>query len=126
MSRRQVSNPIVSVVIPAYRAAPYISETLASVFGQTLPDFEILLVNDGSPDTDDLERAIEPYRDRIVYIEQENRGPGAARNTAISRAQGEFLAFLDSDDVWLPHYLAEQIGALRSDAGLDFIYADAF
>jgi len=126
MSRRQVSHPIVSVVIPAFRAAPYIAETLASVFQQTLPDFEILLVNDGSPDTDDLERAIEPYRDRIVYIEQENRGPGAARNTAISRARGEFLAFLDSDDLWLPHYLAEQIGALRLDARLDFIYANAF
>jgi glycosyltransferase involved in cell wall biosynthesis len=90
-----------------------------------LPDFEILLVNDGSPDTHDLAQAIEPYRDRIVYIEQENRGPGAARNTAISRARGEFLAFLDSDDVWLPHYLAEQIGALRLDARLDLIYADA-
>jgi glycosyltransferase involved in cell wall biosynthesis len=121
-----VSNPIVSVIMPAFRAAPYIGEALASVFRQTLTDFEILLVNDGSPDTDDLERAIEPYRDRIIYIKQENRGPAAARNTGISRARGEFLAFLDSDDVWLPHYLAEQIGALRTDAHVDFIYADAF
>ena len=117
--------PVVSVIIPAFRAAPYIGEALASVCSQTFPDFEILLVNDGSPDTDDLERAIEPYRHRIIYIEQENRGPGGARNTAISHARGEFLAFLDSDDVWLPHYLAEQIGALRLDARLDFIYADA-
>lgn len=120
-----MSYPVVSVIIPTFRAAPYVSEAVASVFRQTFPDFEILLVNDGSPDTDDLERAIEPYRDRIIYIEQENRGPGGARNTAISRARGEFLAFLDSDDIWLPHYLAEQIGALRRDASLDFIYADA-
>jgi glycosyltransferase involved in cell wall biosynthesis len=121
----QVINPLVSVIVPAFRAAPYVGEAVASVFRQTWRDFEILLVNDGSPDTDDLERAIEPYRDRIVYIEQENRGPGGARNTAISRARGEFLAFLDSDDVWLPHYLVEQIGALQLDASLDFIYADA-
>lgn len=120
-----MSNPVVSVIIPAFRAAPYVGEAVASVFRQTFTDFEILLVNDGSPDTDDLERAIEPYRDRIIYIEQENRGPGGARNTAISRARGEFLAFLDSDDVWLPYYLAEQIGALRLDARLDFIYANA-
>jgi glycosyltransferase involved in cell wall biosynthesis len=121
----QLNYPVVSVIIPAFCAAPYVGEAVASVFRQTFPDFEILLVNDGSPDTDDLKRVIEPYRNRIIYIEQENRGPGGARNTAISRARGEFLAFLDSDDVWLPHYLAEQIGALRLDAHLDFIYADA-
>jgi GT2 family glycosyltransferase len=120
-----LNHPFISVIIPAFRAAPYIGEALASVFQQTLPDFEVLLVNDGSPDVDDLERAIAPYRDRIVYIEQQNRGPGAARNAAISRARGEFLAFLDSDDVWLPDYLAEQISALRLDPTLDFIYADA-
>ena len=119
------SYPLVSVIIPAFRAASYVGEAVASVFRQTLRNFEILLVNDGSPDTDDLKGAIKPYRDRIVYIEQKNRGPGAARNAAISRARGEFLAFLDSDDVWLPHYLAEQIGALRLDTSLDFIYADA-
>ena len=123
--RCKLSHPVVSVIIPAFRAAQYIGEALSSVFQQTLPDFEVLLVNDGSPDVDDLKRAIEPYRDGVVYIEQQNRGPGAARNAAISRARGEFLAFLDSDDVWLPEYLVEQIGALRADPTLDFIYADA-
>lgn len=115
----------VSVIIPAFNSAAYISETLASVFAQTFSDYEVVVVDDGSPDADELERAIEPYRDRIVYVRQENRGPGAARNTAILKAQGEYIAFLDSDDVWLPRYLAEQIKTLRADPSLDFICSDA-
>lgn len=117
--------PLVSVVMPAYRSAPYIGAALESVFAQTVTDYEIVVVNDGSPDTPDLERALAPYRGRVHYIEQENRGPGAARNAGILRARGTYVAFLDSDDVWLPEYLAEQLGALRRDPALDLVYADA-
>jgi GT2 family glycosyltransferase len=117
--------PTVSVVIPAYNCANHLGETLASVFAQTLPAHEVIVVNDGSPDTEELERVIEPHRDRIVYIKQDNRGPSAARNAAIGRAQGEYVAFLDSDDVWLPEYLQEQMRALGSDPTLDLIYSDA-
>ncbi len=117
--------PAVSVVIPAYNAAPYISEALDSVLAQTFTDYEIIVVNDGSPDTAELGRALAPYLRHIVYIEQENRGPGGARNAAILRARGEYVALLDSDDVWLPQYLTEQVKILRRDESLDLLYADA-
>src|SRR5215467_6832857 len=90
--------PLVSVIIPAYKAAAFIDETLQSVFCQTYQNFEVVLINDGSPDTAEFERAIAPYRDRISYIRQENSGVSAARNAGIRRARGEYLAFLDSDD----------------------------
>jgi glycosyltransferase involved in cell wall biosynthesis len=116
--------PAVSVVIPAYNVAPYISETLDSIFAQTFADYEVVIVNDGSPDTKELERALEPHLNRIVYLKQENRGAGAARNQGVVAARGEFVAFLDADDLWLPNYLSEQIGFIRQ-GGYDLVYADA-
>src|SRR5258708_8350475 len=92
--------PAVSVVIPSYKTAEYIRECLESVFRQTFTDFEVLVVNDGSPDTPDLERAIAPFRDRIIYIEQPNAGLAGARNTAIRASRGRYVALLDSDDAW--------------------------
>ncbi len=117
--------PTVSVIIPAYSAARYIGEALASVFAQTFSDFEVIVVNDGSPDTDELEQVIEPHRQHINYIKRQNGGPGAARNTGILHARGDYVAFLDSDDLWLPNYLSEQLKALQENPGLDMIYADA-
>ncbi|HMF57495.1 MAG TPA: glycosyltransferase family A protein [Pyrinomonadaceae bacterium] len=117
--------PAVSVIIPAYNIAPYIGETLASVFAQSFTDYETIVVNDGSPDTLELERALEPYRERIVYLKQENSGPGGARNTGILEARGEYVAFLDGDDVWLPDYLSRQMSVLLGDTSLDLIYTDA-
>jgi glycosyltransferase involved in cell wall biosynthesis len=116
--------PSVSVVIPAYDVAPYIAETLNSVFAQTFTDFEVVIVNDGSPDTDELERALGPYLERVRYIRQDNLGAGAARNRGVCEARGEFVAFLDGDDVWMPDYLEEQLTFARTgDYGL--AYADA-
>jgi Glycosyl transferase family 2 len=117
--------PLVSVIIPAYMAAAYIHETLESVFRQTYHNFEVILINDGSPDTEDFERAIGPYRDRIIYVRQENGGPSAARNTGIRRARGEYLAFLDSDDVWYPTCLAVLVQlALARQPSCDLVYSD--
>lgn len=116
--------PAVSVVIPAYNVAPYIGETLRSVFAQTFTDYEVVLVNDGSPDTEELERALAPYIDRIRYIKQENRGASVARNEGLSAAHGEFIAFLDADDLWLPNYLTEQLKFIR-DHDVDLVCADA-
>lgn len=110
--------------MPAYNAAPYISETLDSVFQQTFTDYEVILVNDGSPDTLELERALEPYMGRIRYIKQSNLGAGAARNEGLRAAQGEFIAFLDADDLWLPNYLDEQLKFIR-DNNVDLVCADA-
>jgi len=114
----------VSIVIPAYNVAQYISETLESVFAQTFTDYEVIVVNDGSPDTEDFEQAIEPYLSRIRYLKQENRGASVARNTGLQAARGEFIAFLDADDLWLPPYLDQQMKFIR-ERGCDLACADA-
>ncbi len=90
----------ISVIIPCYNQGQYLAEAIDSVLAQHRADAEIIVVNDGSPDhTADVARA---YGDRIVYIEQENRGFSGARNTGIRAARGDYVAFLDSDDVYLP------------------------
>lgn len=119
------ATPAVSVVIPAYNAALFINEALASVFAQTFTDYEVIVVNDGSPDTADLERTIAPWLGRIIYLKQDNRGPGGARNAAIEVARGEYVAMLDSDDAWLPEYLAEQLRVINANPNVDMVYADA-
>ncbi|MEP6913283.1 MAG: glycosyltransferase family A protein [bacterium] len=116
--------PSVSIVMPAYNVASYIGETLDSVFQQTFADYEVIVVNDGSPDTFELEKAIQPYLNRIRYIKQENLGAGAARNEGLRVAQGEFIAFLDADDLWLPKYLEEQLKFLH-ESNSDLVCADA-
>ena len=114
----------VSVIIPAYNAAPFIAQTIESVLAQSFRDFEVIVVNDGSPDTADLERALQPYRSRIVYLTQPNTGPSGARNLGIREARGTYIAFLDSDDVWMPEYLAKQMEILAADPSIDLLYSN--
>jgi len=116
--------PRVSVVIPAYKSAEFISECLDSVVNQKFREHEIIVVNDGSPDTEEFETAIFLHRENIIYIKQKNAGAGAARNTAIEHARGEIIAFLDADDVWLPDFLASQLVFLERHA-YDMVYCDA-
>lgn len=120
--------PLVTVVMPAYNSAAFIAETLDSVLAQTYPSFEVVVVNDGSPDTAELEQVLAPYlarhSGRVRYVRQENRGAGAARNLGLRMARGEFVAFLDADDLWLPAYLEEQLRFLRA-GGYDLAYTDA-
>jgi glycosyltransferase involved in cell wall biosynthesis len=116
--------PLVSIVIPAYMAAGRIRETLDSALAQTYPNIEVILVNDGSPDTPALEEAIRGYHTRLIYIRQENRGPSGARNTAIRAARGKYVACLDSDDVYLPEHLSRQVAMLERD-GLTLTYSDS-
>lgn len=120
--------PRVSVIMPAYNTAPLIAGSLASVFQQTFQDFEVIIVNDGSPDTPELERALAPFfekhSDKIIYIRQENKRAAGARNTAILQAHGEFLAFLDSDDVWLPDHLSAQMKLFEQDPQLGLVYCN--
>lgn len=115
--------PKVSVIIPAYKVAEYIGEALESVKAQKYRDYEIIVVNDGSPDTVGFERAIRSHMQDIVYIKQPNLGAGAARNTAIRQSRGEIIAFLDGDDIWLPDFLASQVAFLGK--GFDMVYCDA-
>jgi glycosyltransferase involved in cell wall biosynthesis len=119
------TGPRVSIIIPSYNTAHLIAACLDSVFAQAFQDFEAIVVNDGSPDTPELEKVLQPYLDRIVYIKQVNKRAAGARNTAIARARGEFLAFLDSDDTWLPNHLESQMKQFEADPALDLVYANA-
>ena len=117
--------PQISIIIPTYNTAEFIAETLDSVFAQTFQDFEVIVINDGSPDTDELKRVIAPYRERILFLDQDNRGPAGARNTGIRHAQGKYVAFLDSDDCWLPDYLASQMKLFEENPSFAAVYSNA-
>ena len=117
--------PAVSVIIPAYNIARFIGEAMESVLAQTFTHYEIIVINDGSPDTEEMEQVLAPYLDRIVYLKQENQGAGAARNAGLRAARGKYIAFLDGDDVWYPTHLSDQIALIESGPGYDLVYADA-
>jgi glycosyltransferase involved in cell wall biosynthesis len=118
------TGPKVSIIIPSYNTAHLIAACLDSVFAQTYTDYEAMVVNDGSPDTPELEKVLAPYMSRIVYIKQENKRAAGARNNAIRQARGEFVAFLDSDDSWMPNHLALQMEMIANDPSLDLVYAN--
>jgi glycosyltransferase involved in cell wall biosynthesis len=103
----------VSVIIPTYNRAALVQEAVASVLAQTWREFELIVVDDGS--TDDTPEALAPYASRISLRRRESRGGvSAARNAGIAAARGEWLAFLDSDDLWLPEKLAHQMAYLSA------------
>jgi glycosyltransferase involved in cell wall biosynthesis len=106
----------VSTVIPAYRAARFIGRALDSVFAQTCPPDEVLVVDDGSPD--DLAGAVRPYGERVTLLRKPNGGAASARNLGLDRARGDLVAFLDADDYWEPHKLERQLGLFRRHPGL--------
>jgi len=98
---------LVSVIIPTYNRARYVTEAIDSVLAQTFSDYEIIVVDDGS--TDNTREALKPYLGRIHYIYQSNKGVSAARNRGMRDAKGEWISFLDSDDIWLPRKLKQQV-----------------
>ena len=99
--------PKVSVIIPTYNRGAFITNAINSVLAQSFKDYEVLVIDDGS--TDNTPEVLQPYLDKIKYIHQENSGVSAARNAGIRQAQGEWIAFLDSDDEWFPDYLEWQM-----------------
>jgi glycosyltransferase involved in cell wall biosynthesis len=110
----------ISVVIPAYDAEPYLAEAIDSVLAQTLPAFELAVVDDGSADrTAEVARA---YGDRVHLIRQPRAGNGAARNAGVAATSGEYLAFLDADDRFCPDKLELQMRALDEDPQLDIVF----
>jgi glycosyltransferase involved in cell wall biosynthesis len=111
-------NPLVSVIVTTFNHEAYISEALESVFAQTYAPVEVIVVNDGS--SDGTESAIAPFRNRIRYMFQENQGVAGSRNAGIRKANGQFLAFLDGDDLWEPEKLAIQVQAANQypEAGI--------
>lgn len=119
--------PLVSVVVNAFNAERYLAETLESVFAQTLDDWELIVVDDGSTDrTLGIARAASRGREEKVRVLQHpnggNHGPSLARNRGLDAARGTFVAFLDADDVWLPDKLEQQVAILRAhpQAGLTY------
>lgn len=116
--------PLISVVIPAFNCAPYIAQAVRSVFEQDFRDLELILVNDGSPDTTSLESELEPYRDQIRYLKQETRGPSAARNAGIRLSTAKYIAFLDGDDFWQPDHLSRMMRLFESNPSLELTYCD--
>lgn len=120
--------PHVSIIIPAHNAAPFLEATLRSVYGQTFTDWEIVAVDDGSSDDTWSVLQSDPARIRALRSPTPT-GPAAARNLALSGAQGELVAFLDADDLLLPNYLESQIRCLENattrGARVGFVTCDA-
>lgn len=112
--------PLISVIIPTYNRPRYLGEAIESVLGQSYGNHEIIVVDDGS--TDPPVDAVAAFGDRVVLLRQDNRGTGAARNTGIARSSGEFLAFLDDDDVWDERKLALQMQAFGAAPETDVVY----
>jgi len=114
--------PTVSVIIPTYKHRDFILETCASVLQQTFTDFELIVVNDASPD--DTGEVLRPLIEsgKIRYIDQPHAGQAAARNRGLAEATGEFVAFLDDDDIWLLDKLEWQVRLMRENSNVVLIY----
>jgi len=114
---------LVSVIIPCYNQARFLAEAVESVLGQDYPHKEVIVVNDGSPGN---EREVAArFGSRIVYVEQENKGVSGARNTGVRVARGDYIAFLDGDDVYLPHALTELASYLDNNPDTALVCADS-
>lgn len=112
--------PLVSVIIPNYNYARYIREAIDSALAQTYPNIEVIVVDDGSKD--ESQKISESYGDRIITILQENSGVAAARNNGVKNSSGEYLAFLDADDVWLPRKIEKQVDLFESQQDLGLVH----
>jgi glycosyltransferase involved in cell wall biosynthesis len=110
--------PAVSVVIPAYNAAAFAGRAIDSVLGQTMHDVEVIVVDDGS--SDDTRNVLASYGNRLRVFSQVNAGPAAARNRGLREASGEYVAFLDADDWWLPAKLERQVALMRIRTDVGF------
>jgi len=110
---KKKENPLVSVVIPTYNRGWILKEAVESVLAQNFEDFELIVVDDGS--TDHTPDILSAYQDNITVVRQENRGVSAARNRGIAVASGALIAFLDSDDLWMPEKLSGQVKFFHSN-----------
>jgi glycosyltransferase involved in cell wall biosynthesis len=115
-----MSTPLISVIIGVYNARPYLAEAIDSVFAQTYKPLELIVVDDGSDDGSD--QVARSYGDALRYMRQERQGNGSARNTGVEAATGDFFAFLDADDRFVPLKLERQMAALQADPGLDIVF----
>jgi len=111
--------PLVSVIIPTYNSAKFISDSVSNVTSQTYPNIEILIIDDGS--TDNTEAIVRALPGPIRYIKQVNSGPSAARNHGIRQSNGKYIAFLDVDDGWEPSKIKNQVVFFENDKSLSIV-----
>jgi glycosyltransferase involved in cell wall biosynthesis len=117
---------LVSIIMPAYNASKYIQDAIDSVIKQTFLNWELIIVDDGSTDsTKEIVKKNSTNDSRIYYYFQENSKQGKARNLAISKSKGEYLAFLDSDDIWVPEKLQVQINEILIK-NVDLVFSDSY
>jgi glycosyltransferase involved in cell wall biosynthesis len=120
--------PKISVIIPAYNSASYLSDAVESVLNQSFQDFEIIIIDDGSTDNtkEIAEKYIQKHGNKIRYFYQGNKGVGAARNKGIEESKGEYIAFLDSDDILLPESLIRRQGFLSDYPEASLVFTDYY
>lgn len=118
-------DPAVSIVLPSYNRAAFLPDAFAAIRAQTFADWELIVVDDGgTDDTADVVGRLAAAEARPVrYVRQENRGPAAARNAGVDHARGRYVAFYDSDDLWLPHHLAACAAGLDANPDVDWVCA---
>jgi len=118
------SNPLVSIIIPAYNAERFIKRVLESALAQTYKNIEIIVIDDGS--TDKTAEIVKNYKDpRIIYLYQKNQGQGPARNNGIKKSQGEYITFLDADDYYFPEKVEKQVRFLENHPEYQAVYCNA-
>ncbi len=115
---------MISVIIPTYNRAEYLKQAIDSVLAQTFKAFEIIVVDDAS--TDNTKDIISAYGDRVRYVYQDNKERAAARNRGIAAAEGKFVAFLDSDDIWMPAHLSECYKTITKNKRSGFVYSGSY
>ena len=117
-----MQNPLVSIIIPTYKRTDYLKLTIRSILDQTFQDFEIIVVDDGTP-TDENRLLCEQFQ-KIVYIKIENsKGPAKPRNVGIKQAKGKYIAFVDDDDIWLPEKLQKQVNVLDNNPDFGLVHS---
>jgi len=119
-----MKTPLISVIIPTYNRMQYICETIDSVLEQTYKNIEIIVVDDGS--IDNTKDVLSRYGSKISYIYQNNAGPSAARNNGIKQSNGELLAFLDSDDIWLQQKLEKQLELIQQSPDIGLVSCGSY
>jgi glycosyltransferase involved in cell wall biosynthesis len=117
-----MNEPLVSVIIPTFNCGRYVEDAIESVLNQTFRRFEIIVVDDGS--TDDTGSKLKKYKDRVQVVTQENQGSSKARNVGLELSRGDYVAFLDADDRWLPEKLERQLACFRELGDVGMVFTD--
>lgn len=116
------SSPLVSIILPTYNGAPFLPESVESILAQTYNPYEVIIVDDGS--TDNTKEVLKPFAQKIRYINlEQNKGLPVARNTGIRLAQGEYIAFIDADDLWLPEKLQTNVEYFGRHPDVGMVYS---